>query len=425
MAAAVLKRLTAFASLTFGALYKRWRILLSITPGLLLLLVYLLPLYSDRLSLILAGYPFARIIPREKLADPTTYPGYTMRTEAIVFFHGNPIGWIHQNIIGLPQFEAYAPNSSDGFNTLKVSRFLNIERFWLTHPIHEWSGKGVALWGLVLAIGAAIRVKGRYIPHFSAGVATAMALASLPTAFLTVTADPPTLDGAVLFLSCLLIAGLGWIYLRERNPDVGLLHAILMFCIGLFLIFRGADLLMLPWWKRPHTPDGWYTLEGFYPSRDKIAFLLLFAGCTAAVCASGIFKQLSFRGNRSVAMAASIAMMLAAICGCRESIYVNYHLRGLKSVSNSPATNWNTKHRMKHEEALLRLDYLESRGFHLKNRNFNRENLKEFMQLADQTPFANRLWRVDHQTNDRVEVIAYVGDRLYWEGLVRKFDSAQ
>jgi hypothetical protein len=83
------------------------RIVLIFAPLLLFPLVLALPHYSARLSLILNGHPFARVVPKEKL-DVSQYVQFDdFGFKSVVFSSGKAVGLIDQPFLNLAHFESF------------------------------------------------------------------------------------------------------------------------------------------------------------------------------------------------------------------------------------------------------------------------------------------------------------------------------
>jgi hypothetical protein len=88
------------------------RFLLLFAPLLLFILILTSAYYSARLSLILHGLPFARVVPKENLDVFQFVSTDNMRSRAIVFSGGRAVGWIYQPMAGFARFVAFSRKSS-------------------------------------------------------------------------------------------------------------------------------------------------------------------------------------------------------------------------------------------------------------------------------------------------------------------------
>jgi hypothetical protein len=70
------------------------------------------PYYSGRWSLILHGYPFARVVPKEKLDVFQFVTTDSLRSRAIVFSDGTAVGWIYQPMSGFARFVPFSSRAS-------------------------------------------------------------------------------------------------------------------------------------------------------------------------------------------------------------------------------------------------------------------------------------------------------------------------
>jgi hypothetical protein len=201
----------------------------------MVLAIYSFPSYSDRLSLVMAGYPFARTISHDRLPEPYDYPGYNMRTRAIVLWRGQPIGWIYQHIIGLRHFEAYQPASPQGW-TQTDPNFERLEELWFRYPVHDWSAKALALYIVLLAMWGRVRVRGSRVTYVSAAVGTVAAV-SLPPVFPTALIYWSILKLVAVSAYAIFLVLSGWIYVSKRLPAWGAAHVILMLLAGLPFFF--------------------------------------------------------------------------------------------------------------------------------------------------------------------------------------------
>ena len=101
------------------------------TPMVLLALVSALPHYSERLSVTFHGYPFARIVQKERLNVFEFVARDNMRSKAVVFWHGKPIGWIYQPMMGLPRFVSFSGPPNVEMGGLDVWFDLRLPVAWL------------------------------------------------------------------------------------------------------------------------------------------------------------------------------------------------------------------------------------------------------------------------------------------------------
>lgn len=75
---------------------------------------------SERFSLIVSGYPFARIVEKEDLNIFDYVDTGSLRSKAIVFSNDTPIGWIYQGISGPPYFIEFEEGKKFDFNGFRV-----------------------------------------------------------------------------------------------------------------------------------------------------------------------------------------------------------------------------------------------------------------------------------------------------------------
>src|SRR6266566_7148910 len=115
----------------------RFRFVLLCLPLLAFALICALPHVSVRLSLILHGHPFARVIPKERLNVFEFVPTDNLRSRAIVFSERRAIGWIYQPTSGFPRFVPFSatPNFMDvgGFDPVfgYIFLLLWVDKWWL------------------------------------------------------------------------------------------------------------------------------------------------------------------------------------------------------------------------------------------------------------------------------------------------------
>jgi hypothetical protein len=76
------------------SLKTRFRFLALFAPSLLFVLALTAPYSSTRLSLVLQGHPFARVVPKEKLNIFEFVSTDSFACRAIVFSRQKAIGWI-------------------------------------------------------------------------------------------------------------------------------------------------------------------------------------------------------------------------------------------------------------------------------------------------------------------------------------------
>jgi hypothetical protein len=84
-------------------------------PLVLFVLLLLAPRYSVRWSMILQGHPFARVIPKEQLDIFQYVSTDHLRSRALVFSGGTPIGWIYQTMSGFARFVPFSHPPSDPY----------------------------------------------------------------------------------------------------------------------------------------------------------------------------------------------------------------------------------------------------------------------------------------------------------------------
>jgi len=85
------------------------RFILFFTPLLIFFLVSASPYYSARLSLILHGRPFARVVPKDNLDLSQFVKTDSFACRAIVFSEGKAVGWICQSSLGgFPEFVPFS-----------------------------------------------------------------------------------------------------------------------------------------------------------------------------------------------------------------------------------------------------------------------------------------------------------------------------
>ncbi len=77
-------------------------------PLLVFFLVITSPYYSARLSLILHGHSFARVVPKEKLNIFQFVKTDSLACRAIVFSDGKAVGWISETIGAFPSFVPFS-----------------------------------------------------------------------------------------------------------------------------------------------------------------------------------------------------------------------------------------------------------------------------------------------------------------------------
>ena len=120
------------------SLGKPIRFILLFAPLLMFCLASTSPYYSERLSLILHGRPFARVVPKEKLDISQYVSTDNFACRAIVFSHGKAVGWIFESTLGgFPEFVAFTgkpdlvgpPGNNLGFNDSLM--FGWVVRWWL------------------------------------------------------------------------------------------------------------------------------------------------------------------------------------------------------------------------------------------------------------------------------------------------------
>src|SRR5712692_5846611 len=85
---------------------------LLFAPLLAFILVLASPHYSSRLSLLLHGRPFARVVPKEKLNVFQFVSTDNIRCAAIVFSRERPVGWICQPMFGFARFVPFSGTPS-------------------------------------------------------------------------------------------------------------------------------------------------------------------------------------------------------------------------------------------------------------------------------------------------------------------------
>lgn len=76
------------------SLQSKFRFVALLAPLLLFVLVLTSPYYSARLSLVLHGRPFARVVPKEKLDIFQFVSTDSFACRAIVFSQKKAVGWI-------------------------------------------------------------------------------------------------------------------------------------------------------------------------------------------------------------------------------------------------------------------------------------------------------------------------------------------
>lgn len=95
----------------------KFRFVALLAPLLLFVLVLTSPYYSARLSLILHGRPFARVVPKEKLDIFQFVSTDSFACRAIVFSKEKAVGWIClPSTGGFPCFVPFSdkPNFTNG-----------------------------------------------------------------------------------------------------------------------------------------------------------------------------------------------------------------------------------------------------------------------------------------------------------------------
>lgn len=118
------------------SLARTFRFVALVAPLLLFALVLTLPYHSARLSLILHGYPFARVVPKEKLDIFQYVQTDSFSYKAVVFSDGKAVGMIDQPTGAFACFVSLAQANvdvDDGFPMmfnalLSIAWFL---RWWL------------------------------------------------------------------------------------------------------------------------------------------------------------------------------------------------------------------------------------------------------------------------------------------------------
>ena len=86
------------------SLMSRSRLTLICAPLIAFALVCALPYGAARLSLVLHGHPFARIVPKDRLNIFDFVPVDNFCAQAVVFSHENAIGYIDDEMSSFPQF---------------------------------------------------------------------------------------------------------------------------------------------------------------------------------------------------------------------------------------------------------------------------------------------------------------------------------
>ena len=87
----------------------RARLTLICAPLIAFALVWALPYGSARLSLLLHGHPFARIVPKNRLNIFEFVPVDNFRAQAIVFSREHAIGFIDDEMSSFPKFVRFSP----------------------------------------------------------------------------------------------------------------------------------------------------------------------------------------------------------------------------------------------------------------------------------------------------------------------------
>lgn len=101
------------------SLRRTFRFVALLAPLLIFALVFTLPYHTARLSLILHGYPFARVVPKEKLDIFQYVQTDNFSFKAVVFSDGKAVGVIEQPMGAFAYFESLSQaNSKDGFPML-------------------------------------------------------------------------------------------------------------------------------------------------------------------------------------------------------------------------------------------------------------------------------------------------------------------
>ena len=98
------------------SLRRTFRFVALLAPLLLFTLVITSPYYSARLSLILHGHPFARVVPKEKLDIFHYVETDGFANHAVVFSSGKAVGMIVQPLGSFAYFEPFSdkPNFEHG-----------------------------------------------------------------------------------------------------------------------------------------------------------------------------------------------------------------------------------------------------------------------------------------------------------------------
>lgn len=84
------------------------RLVSFFTPLVLFVLLLLAPRYSARWSMVLQGHPFARVVPKAQLDIFQYVSTDHLRSRALVFSGGAPIGWIYQPMSGFARFVPFS-----------------------------------------------------------------------------------------------------------------------------------------------------------------------------------------------------------------------------------------------------------------------------------------------------------------------------
>jgi hypothetical protein len=115
------------------------RIVLIFAPLLLFALVLALPYCSARLSLLLNGFPFAHVVPKEKLDIFHYVQMDSFSYKAVVFSGGKAVGMIDQRTGAFACFEPFSqqPNSVDGGSPMLFNALLCIawSSRWFLFPV--------------------------------------------------------------------------------------------------------------------------------------------------------------------------------------------------------------------------------------------------------------------------------------------------